>query len=85
MSNLQVNEFKKSAQMFIISMLAKLFDGSPMTSILLKSASIFDPLILHDLSKEKIRIKWKMLLKCLLHHNVVMMLPSNLTSFTVKS
>ena len=70
-SNLQVNEFKKSAQIFIISMLTKLFERSPMTSILLKSASIFDPMILHDLSKEKILSKWKMLLKCLIDLGVL--------------
>ena len=65
-SNLQFSEFKKSAQIFIISMLTKLFERSPMTCILLKSASIFDPMILHDLCKEKILSKWKMLLKCLI-------------------
>ena len=79
LNNLQVNEFKKSTQIFIISMLTKLFKRSPMTSILLKSASIFDPMILHDLSKEKIFSKWKMFLKCLIWefclHNVVMKLP----------
>ena len=70
-SNLQVNEFKKSAQIFIISMLTKLFERSPMTSILLKSASIFDPMILHDLSKEKILSLWKMLLKPLIDLGVL--------------
>ena len=70
-SNLQVNEFKKSAQIFIISMLTKLFERSPMTSILLKSASIFDPMILDDLFKEKILSKWKMLLKCLIDLGVL--------------
>ena len=32
-SNLKVNEFKKGAQIFIISMLTKMFERSPMTSI----------------------------------------------------
>ena len=71
LSNLQVNEFKKSTQIFIISMLTKLFKRSLMTSILLKSASIFDPMILHDLSKEKIFSKWKMFLKCLIDLGVL--------------
>ena len=70
-SNLQFSEFKKSAQIFIISMLTKLFERSPMTCILLKSASIFDPMILHDLCKEKILSKWKMLLKCLIDLGVL--------------
>ena len=51
-------------------MLAKLFERSPMNSMLLKSTSIFDPVILHDLSKEK-NIKWKMLLKCVIDLGVL--------------
>ena len=70
-SNLQVNEFKKSAQIFIVSMLTKLFERSPMTSILLTSASIFDPMVLHDFSKEKVLSKRKMLLKCLIDLGVL--------------
>ena len=60
----QINEFKREAQKFIRSMLTKLFERSPLGSLILKSAAIFDPAKLRELPKEKIRDRWKMLLKC---------------------
>ena len=60
----QINEFKREAQKFIRSMLTKLFERSPLGSLILKSAVIFDPAKLLELLKEKIHDRWKMLLKC---------------------
>ena len=45
-------------------MLTKLFERSPLGSLILKSAVIFDPAKLRELLKEKIHDRWKMLLKC---------------------
>ena len=63
-SNSQINDFKREAQKFIRSMLTKLFERSPLGSLMLKSAAIFDPAKLRELTKEKIHDRWKMLLKC---------------------
>ena len=60
----QINGFKREAQKLIRSMLTKLFERSPLGSPILKSAAIFDPAKLRELPKEKIRDRWKMLLKC---------------------
>ena len=60
----QINDFKREAQKFIRSMLTKLFESSPLGSLILKSAAIFDPAKLRELPKEKIHDRWKMLLKC---------------------
>ena len=49
----EINAFKKGAQRFIISMLAKLFEKSALDSTVLRSASIFDPTLMCDLPKEK--------------------------------
>ena len=60
----QINDFKREAQKLIRSMLTKLFERSPLGSLILKSVAIFDPAKLRELPKEKTHDKWKMLLKC---------------------
>ena len=62
----QINVFRQEAQQFITSMLGKFFERSPLGSLFLKSASVFDPLVLRDLPREKIKERWKSLLKCLI-------------------
>ena len=37
-----IKEFKKDVQLFVIAMLSKLFDRSPLDSAVLRCASIFD-------------------------------------------
>ena len=47
----QINDFKRDAQKFIRSLLTKLFERSPLGSLILKSAVIFDPAKLRELLK----------------------------------
>ena len=45
-------------------MLTKLFEKSPLGSLILKVAAIFDTAKFRELPMEKIHDRWKMLLKC---------------------
>ena len=47
----QINDFKRDAQKFIRSLLTKLFERSPLGSLILKSVVIFDPAKLRELPK----------------------------------
>ena len=62
----QINVFRQEARQFITSMLGNFHERSPLGSLFLKSASVLDPLVLHDLPREKIKERWKSLLKCLI-------------------
>ena len=55
----QINDLKREAQKFIRSMLTKLFERSPVGSLILKSAAIFDPAKLREPPKEKNTIDGK--------------------------
>ena len=48
----QINDFKWEAQKFIRSLLTKLFERSPLGSLILKSAAIFGFAKLRELPKE---------------------------------
>ena len=63
--------FKKGAQQFVISMLEKLFEKSALVSVVLRSASMFDPSVMWELSKEKLQERWKHLLKHLIHLGII--------------
>ena len=67
----QINDFEREVQKFIRSMLAKLFDRSPLGSLILKSVAIFDSAKLQELPKEKIHDRWKMLLKCFIYLGIL--------------
>lgn len=70
--NFQIKEFYCAAKRFIIEMLSKLFERSPLgSSFILKAASIFDPSILIQLPKEKSQSRWKDLMKCLLSLDIL--------------
>lgn len=63
-TNKEIQNFKDGAWTFLIEMLSKLFERSFLGSVFLKSASIFDPEIINEQSKEKLQEQWKSLLKC---------------------
>ena len=48
-----IKVFKKAAQKFLVAMVEKLLERTPLASSLLQSASIFDPQNLLQISKEK--------------------------------
>ena len=50
----QVKAFKDGAQQFVISILKKLFENSALASVALCSASVLDPSVMCELSKEKV-------------------------------
>ena len=67
----QLKAFKEGAQQFVISMLEKLFEKSALASVVLRSASVFDPFVMCELSKEKLQEHWKHLLKHLIHLGII--------------
>ena len=67
----QLKAFKKGAQQFVISMLEKLFEKSALASVVLRSASVFDPSVMCELSKEKLQERWKHPLKHLIHLGII--------------
>jgi len=69
--NSQIKEFYCGAKRFIIEMLSKLFERSPLGSPLLKAASIFDASILVQLPNEKSQGRWKDLMKSLLSLDIL--------------
>lgn len=69
--NSQIKEFYCGVKRFIIEMLSKLFERSPLCSPLLKAASIFDTSVLVQLAKEKAQGRWKDLMKCLLSFDIL--------------
>ena len=50
----QINDFKREAQKFVRFMLAKLFERSPLGSLILKSSAISDHAKLRELPKKEI-------------------------------
>ena len=67
----QLKAFKEGAQQFVISMLEKLFEKSALASVVLRSASVFGPSVMCELSKEKLQERWKYLLKHLIHLGII--------------
>ena len=67
----QLKAFKEGAQQFVISMLEKLFEKSALVSVVLRSASVFDPFVMCELSKEKLQERWEHLLKHLIHLAII--------------
>ena len=63
----EVKEFKVGTQKFIIGMIIKLFERSPLGSIFLRYASIFDPFVLFGLQKKFM----KSLLKFMIELNIM--------------
>ena len=57
----QIKDFKKGAQVFVIMMLSKLFERSPLGSALLQCASIFNALRMSVLPREKLHEKFNIL------------------------
>ena len=66
----QLKVFKEGAHQFAISMLGKLFEKSALASAVLCSASVFDPSVMCELSKEKLQERWKHL-KHLIHLGII--------------
>ena len=64
--NSQIKEFHCGATQFIIEVLSKLFEKSPLGSLLPKAATIFDPSILIQLPKKISQGRWENLMKSLL-------------------
>ena len=67
----QVKSFKEEARQFVISMLEKLFQRSSLGSVVLRSASVFNPAVMCELSKEKSQEHWKHLLKHLIALGII--------------
>ena len=61
----------KEVQRFLFAMVTKLFEQSPLGSVVLLSAAMFDPNILLNASKEKLALCLKNLLKHLLELNIL--------------
>ena len=57
----QTKEFKKGTQLFVVMMLSKLFEKNPLGSAVLRCASVFDPLRMLVLPREKLHEKFKVL------------------------
>ena len=67
----QLKAFKEGAQQFVISILKNLFEKSALASVVICSASVFDPSGMCELSKEKLQECWKHLLKHLIHLGII--------------
>ena len=55
--------FKVGSQKFIIGMIIKLFERSPLGSVFLRYASIFDPSVLFELERNLLTKRMKSLVK----------------------
>ena len=62
----QINNLMKDIRKFIIAMLEKIFEKSVLGSSLVRAATMFNPELLLELSKQKLIYRVKVLLK----HNV---------------
>ena len=67
----EVKEFKVGTQKFIIGMIIKLFERSPLGSIFLRYASIFDPCVLFELGRNLLTKHIKSLLKFMIELNIM--------------
>ena len=59
----QIKDFSKEAKQFIISVLPKVLGGSPLGSLVLRSASVFDPPVISELSIRHLQERFNRLLK----------------------
>ena len=66
-----IKVFKKAAQKFLVAMVEKLLERTPLASSLLQSASIFDPQNMLQLSKEKAVDLFKSLLTNIIQLNIL--------------
>ena len=67
----QIADFRKGAQVFVISILHKLFEKSPLGSMFLHSANMFDPSFLSESSKNIVIKRFKTLLEQLMKLNIL--------------
>ena len=67
----EVKEFKVGTQKFIIGMIIKLFERSPLGWIFLRYASIFDLSVLFELERNLLRKCMKSLLKFMIELNIM--------------
>ena len=67
----EVKEFKVGTQKFIIGMITKLFERSPLGSNFLRYASIFDLSVLFELERNLLTKLIKSLLKFMIELNIM--------------
>ena len=66
-----MKEFKVGTQKFIIGMITKLFERSPLGSNFLRYASIFDPFVLFEMERNLLTKRMKSLLKFMIELNIM--------------
>ena len=66
-----MKEFKVSIQKFIIGMITKLFERSPLGSNFLRYASIFDQSVLFELERNLLTKRMTSLLKFMIELNIM--------------
>ena len=67
----ELKEFKGGTQKFIIGMMVKLFERSPLDSIFLRYASIFDPSVLFEFERNLLTKCMKSLLKFMIELSIM--------------
>ena len=67
----KILKFRSEVNCFIVSMLSKLFERSPLGSALLKSASVLDPDVLQDNTRDKLITQFKALLKIIMSLSIL--------------
>ena len=66
-----MKEFKVGTQKFIIGMITKLFERSPLGSNFLRYTGIFDPFVLFEMERHLLTKRMKSLLKFMIELNIM--------------
>ena len=67
----RISKLRSEVKCFVVAMVSKLFEGSPLGSALLKSASVLDPDVLQGNTRDKLITRFKALLKVIMNLNVL--------------
>ena len=67
----KISKFRSEVKCFIVAVVSKLFERSPLESPLLKSACVLDPDILQGNTRDKLITRFKTLLKVIINLSVL--------------
>ena len=70
-ANEKISKFRSEAKCFIVVMVSRLLERSPLGSALLKSASVLDPDVLQGNTRDKLISQFKTLLKVIMNLSVL--------------
>ena len=66
-ANKKISKFRSEMKCFIVAVVFKLFERSPLGSVLVKSVSVLDPDVLQGNTQDKLITQFKILLKVMMN------------------